>query len=483
MNDLHTALVGYADWLGYGHGERAEAWLRRLEINAPELVRFRSMVATAFPPYRAIATTVLPADGVADHSGPPLRTDAREALARAKAQPQWNAFTWLADSVPAHGAGILAGVPVIVKDLMAVAGRPLTGGSAAGDVEPAVHDAEVVARLKRAGASIIGLSNLHEWAYGITSDNPRFGRVVNPAAPSRIPGGSSGGSAAAVAAGIVEISVGTDTAGSIRIPSACCGIVGFKPSYDAVPRTGGVDLAGSLDHIGPMCRTVDACATMFAAMLDLPAVPKWAWRGLSGRRIARLGGYFEQPLDPEVRAALDAAAAALSGDGANLTRATIDGIDDAPAIQFVTIAPEASEVHLRRLAERGPDIGEEVRVRLEIGQFVPGAWYVKAQRLRRRLADAVEALFESADFLLCPTLRTPAPPVGSRDVDIDGRRYPLHTAVTQLTLPWNLTGLPAITVPWSASRDGVPIGIQLVGRRGADWAVLAAGQRLEALRP
>jgi Asp-tRNA(Asn)/Glu-tRNA(Gln) amidotransferase A subunit family amidase len=482
MSELQAALVGYADWLGYGHGERAEAWLRRLEINAPELARFRGLVAPSCAPYRAVPTPVLPAEGIATRVGPALRTDAEAALARAKSQPQWNAFTWLADSAPAHGSGILAGVPVVVKDLVAVAGRPLSGGSAAGDAVPAARDAEVVARLRRAGASLIGLSNLHEWAYGITSDNPRFGRVVNPAAPARIPGGSSGGSAAAVAAGIVELTLGTDTAGSIRIPSACCGIVGFKPSYDAVPRTGGVDLAGSLDHIGPMCRTVDACAAMFAAMLDLPAVPRWTWRDLAGRRIARRGAYFEQPRDPQERAALDAAAAVLAGDGARLSEATIEGIDDAPAIQFVTIAPEASEVHLRRLAERGPDISEEVRVRLEIGQFIPGAWYVKAQRLRRQLADAVEALFESADFLLCPTLRTPAPAVGARDVDIGGRRYPLHTAVTQLTLPWNLTGLPAITVPWSTSRDGVPIGLQIVGRRGADWAVLAAGQRLEALR-
>jgi len=482
MTDLRTALVGYADWLGYGHEERADAWLRRLEINAPELARFRDLAAPSCAPYRAVAAPLLPADGIADHAGPPLRTDAEAALARAKGQPQWNAFTWLADSVPAHGSGILAGVPVIVKDLVAVAGRPLSGGSAAGDRAPSGQDAEVVARLKRAGAAIIGLANLHEWAYGITSDNARFGRVVNPAATSRIPGGSSGGSAAAVAAGIVEAALGTDTAGSIRIPAACCGIAGFKPSYDAVPRTGGVDLAGSLDHIGPMCRTVDGCATMFAAMLDLAALPKWTWRDLAGRRFARLGGYFEQPLDPEVRAALDGAAAALASDGARLSPATVEGIDDAPAIQFVTITPEASEVHLRRLAERGPDIGEEVRVRLEIGQFIPGAWYVKAQRLRRRLADAVEALFESADFLLCPTLRTPAPAVGAREVQIEGRRYPLHTAITQLTLPWNLTGLPAITVPWATSRDGVPIGIQVVGRPGADWAVLAAGQRMEALR-
>jgi aspartyl-tRNA(Asn)/glutamyl-tRNA(Gln) amidotransferase subunit A len=482
MTDLQTALAGYSDWLGYGHGDRSEAWVRRLEINAPELARFRSLAAPSCAPYRAVPSQVVPADGIADHAGPPLRTDAGAALTRARAQPQLNAFTWLADSVPVHGPGILAGVPIVVKDLMAVTGHPLTGGSAAGDPAPATHDAEVVARLKRAGAAIIGLANLHEWAYGITSDNLRFGRVVNPAAPSRIPGGSSGGSAAAVAAGIVEAAVGTDTAGSVRIPSACCGIVGFKPSYDAVPRTGVADLAGSLDHVGPMCRTVDACATMFAAMLDLPAVPKWAWRDLAGRRFARLGGYFADPLDPEVRAALDAAEAALAKDGARCSAAMVEGIADARAIQFVTIAPEASEVHLRRLVERGPAIGEEVRVRLEIGQFIPGAWYVKAQRLRRQLADAVEALFESADFLLCPTLRTPAPPVGAREVEIDGRRYPLHTAVTQLTLPWNLTGLPAITIPWSASRDGVPIGIQIVGRRGADWSVLAAGQRLEALR-
>jgi aspartyl-tRNA(Asn)/glutamyl-tRNA(Gln) amidotransferase subunit A len=484
MSDLQAALVGYSDWLGYGHGERAEAWLRRLEINAAELARFRELAAPSCAPYRAVATSVQPADGIADRAGPPLRKDAPAALERAKRAPQLNAFTWLADSAPASGtSGILAGVPVVVKDLMAVAGHPLTGGSAAGDVAPRTGDAEVVARLRRAGASIIGLANLHEWAYGITSDNPRFGRVVNPVAPSRIPGGSSGGSAAAVAAGIVELAVGTDTAGSIRIPAACCGIVGFKPSYDAVPRTGVADLAGSLDHVGPMCRTVDACATMFTAMLDMPAVPKWTWRDLAGRRIARLGGYFTAPMDREVRAALDAAEAALGKDGARCFGAAIEGIEAARAIQFVTISPEASEVHLQRLAERGPEISEEVRVRLEIGQFIPGAWYVKAQRLRRQLADTVEALFDAADFLLCPTLRTPAPPVGAREVDIDGQRHPLHTAVTQLTLPWNLTGLPAITIPWSTSRDGVPIGIQIVGRRGADWAVLAAGQRLESLRP
>jgi Asp-tRNA(Asn)/Glu-tRNA(Gln) amidotransferase A subunit family amidase len=483
MDDLRAALMGYSEWLGYGHGERVDAWLRRLEINAPELALFRAEASPALEPYRPIAGKVAAADGVANHTGPPLRTDAEAALGRARQQPQLNAFTWIADRAPpTHGNGYLAGVPVVVKDLIAVAGLPLTGGSAASDDTPSSRDAEVVARLKRAGASIIALANLHEWAYGITSDNPRFGRVVNPVVPERIPGGSSGGSAAAVAAGIVEASVGSDTAGSIRVPAACCGIVGFKPSYDAVPRSGAVDLAPSLDHIGPMCSSVDACAALFAAMLDMAAVPDWAYANLAGRRIARLAGFFDQPLDAEVRSALDAAMTALARDGAECSSARVEGIELAAAIQFNTICPEASDVHARRLAERGEQLGEDVRVRLEIGNFLPGHYYVKAQRLRRQLVKRIDALFTAADFLVCPTMRTPAPPVGAAEVAIDGVRYPLHTAVTQLTMPFNLAGLPAITIPWSTSKDGAPIGLQLIGRRGADWQVLAAGQRLEALR-
>jgi aspartyl-tRNA(Asn)/glutamyl-tRNA(Gln) amidotransferase subunit A len=483
MTDLRSALVEFSGWVGYGHGDRAAAWVKRLDINAPELARFRAIPRANVEPYRPTATAVEPAQGVAERAGPAPRTDAAEALARAKAQPQWNAFTRLPDSVPAHGGGYLAGVPIAVKDLMGVAGYPMSAGSAASDPKPSTADAEVVARLKRAGAVVIGLANLHEYAYGITSDNPRFGRVVNPAAPGRIPGGSSGGSAAAVAAGIVQCAVGTDTAGSIRVPAACCGIVGFKPSYDAVPRSGAVDLAPSLDHIGPMCSSVDACAALFAAMLDLRAIPKWTRASLAGARVARLRGYFEEPLDDEVRAALDAAAAALAKDGAAVRDATIEGIESAAAIQFNTICPEASEVHAERLATEGEKLGEDVRVRLEIGNFLPGHWYVKAQRLRRELARQVDAAFANADYLLCATLRTPAPAVGATEVDIGGKRYPLHTAVPQLTMPFNLTGLPAISLPWGRNREGVPIALQLVARRGTDWGLLGAAQRLEARAP
>jgi Asp-tRNA(Asn)/Glu-tRNA(Gln) amidotransferase A subunit family amidase len=482
--ELREALVGFAGWLGYGHGERAEAWLQRLEVNRPELELFRATPAPSCPAYVAGATVVAPADGVTSARMERLPPNpAGAALERARLRPELHAFTWLPDAAPMPGRGLLAGVPVAVKDLMAVEGAPLSGGSRSMDRVVARGDAEVVARLKRAGAVVIGLTNLHEFAYGITSDNPHFGRVVNPAAPDRIPGGSSGGSAAAIAAGIVDFATGTDTAGSIRIPAACCGIAGFKPSYDAIPRTGVIDLAYSLDHVGPMGRTVEDCALMFAAMLDLDVEPAWRYPDLAGRTVARLRGHFDHPLDPEVRAAVDEAVRALALDRARMVEGDVAGMELASAIQLNTICAEASAVHAERLKERGHELGEDVRVRIEMGHFIPGHWYVKAQRLRTQLVERIEAAFGDADFLLCPTLRTPAPRVGASRVDIGGRDYALHTAITHLTLPFNLSGLPAISIPWSSSRDGVPISLQIIGRRGRDWSTLAAAQRLQSAAP
>ncbi len=495
MNDLRAALIGYADWLGYGHAERADAWLARLNINAPELEQFRAAKTPSCPAYHAAPTQPDAAAGRSSGSRP--AADAADALERAR-HDRWHAINWLpaalanslpnslpnslSNALPTSGPGFLAGVPVAIKDLMAVAGAPLTGGSAAVEGLPAGRDATVVARLKQAGAVIVATSNLHELAYGITSDNPNFGRVVNPVAPGHMPGGSSGGSAAAIAAGIVRCAVGTDTAGSIRIPAACCGVVGFKPSFDAVPREGVMDLAPSLDHVGPLGRSVDDCAALFAAMLALPEVPAWTLPDLSGLSIARLTGYFAEPLAPAVRAALATAVTALAAGGAKTLELAVEGIAAAAAIQFKTICAEATEVHGERLRSRGQQLGEDVRVRLEIGHFLPGHWYLKAQRMRSQLAGNFDLLFRQADLLICPTLRTPAPLVGATQVDIDGRLYPLHTAVTQLTMPFNLTGLPAISVPWRNSPEGLPIGLQIIGKRGADWLVLAAARRLEAVR-
>lgn len=483
MTNLRDALVGYADWLHYGHAERADAWLARLDVNTPELDALRATRTPQAQPYAPHATEVVPPPPGLARRSHTMATDAPEALARARRAEDLHAFTWLADDVSRHAPGFLAGVPIAVKDLMQVAGAPLTGGSRALAGDVAREDAEVVARLRRAGVIVIGLTNLHELAYGITSDNPRFGRVVNPAARDRIPGGSSGGSAAAVAAGIVAAALGTDTAGSIRIPAACCGIVGFKPSYDALPRAGVIDLAPSLDHVGPMTRDVEGAAALFAAMHGDAEVPPWSRDDLVGVTVARLRGFFDEPLDRDVRAAMDSAVAALAADGARCIDREIAGVELAPAIQFNTIAPEATASDFERLVACGDRLGDDVRVRLEIGMFLPAAWYVKAQRMRSVFVHALEAAFDDADLLLCPTLRIPAPRVGEGRVEIDGRPYPLHTAITQLTMPFNLSGLPAIALPWSRSRDGVPISLQLVARRGFDWRLLGAAQRLQALAP
>lgn len=480
--DLQQALAGYAGWLGHDHAGRAAAWVARLDMNAPEIDAFRAAPTPSCAPYLPVPARVAPANGVASNESMPP-ADAQGALARARQRTDLHAFTYLPPSLEAPGLGYLSGVAVAVKDLMLVKGMPLSAGSNAMQAEVATRDAEVVARLRRAGAVVVGLANLHEFAYGITSDNPRFGRVVNPAAPSRIPGGSSGGSAAAIAAGIVPLAIGTDTAGSIRVPAACCGVTGFKPSYDALPRDGVVDLAFSLDHVGPMGRTVDDCAAMFAAMLDLPAVPKWTRRDLAGVKLARLGGYFADPLDDEVRAALDQAIAAAAGEGARCIDRDIEGVELASSIRFNTISAEATSYHAERLQAHGDQYGEDVRVRLEIGLFLPGSWYVKAQRLRRALADRVEALLREVDALLVPTMRAPARPVGEVRAKIGDREYALHTAVTDFTGPFNLTGMPAISIPWSRSHDGVPIAMQVVGARGRDWDVLAIARRLEAASP
>lgn len=487
MPDLRHALIGYADWQGYHHAERADAWLARLEMTRPEIDYFRAQPTPDCAAYLPVPVAVAAPDGIAAEwtgrrSGPEQQS-AADALARARRHSSLAAFTWLPETVPEAGRGWLAGLPIAVKDLMHVAGFPLSGGSAAFDRAVSTGDAEVVARLRRAGAAFVGMANLHEFAYGITSDNPHFGRVLNPVAPGRIPGGSSGGSAAAIAAGIVTAALGTDTAGSIRIPAACCGIVGFKPGYDALPRTGVLDLATSLDHVGPMGRTVGDCAALFAAMLGLPELPPWAYASLSGRALCRLRGYFEDPIDPGVRTALDEAIAAAAADGAVCVESEVEGANAGPAIQLMTLAPEAGAVHAERVRERGHLLGEDVRVRIEAGQFIPGYWYAKAQRMRSRFNEAVDAAFGSADALLCPTLRTPAPAVGASRVRIGAADYALHTAVTQLTMPFNLSGLPAISIPWRKSADGVPICLQVVGRRGADWRTLAIARRLESVSP
>jgi aspartyl-tRNA(Asn)/glutamyl-tRNA(Gln) amidotransferase subunit A len=374
--------------------------------------------------------------------------------------------------------GALAGVPVAVKDLMPVSGYPMTCGTRAIEAREQHQDAEVVGRLRAAGALVIGTANLHELAYGVTSANVHFGAVSNPAAPGCIPGGSSGGSAAAVAAGLAAIGVGTDTGGSIRIPAACCGIVGFKGSYDAVTRQGVWPLAFTLDHIGPLTRSVGDAALGFEVMAGLPAGCTSA-KQVERPHLVRPAGFFFEHVEDAVRSRAKAAIEQLGAAGAQVEERTIEGIEHAPAVQFVTLCSEACQANWDLLTTQPEGLAPDVRLRLEVGQFIGAIDYVKAQRLRRALRDNLLAALGDAHVMVTPALPVRVPRSGLSSIDIGGRVMPIPSALTRLSSPFNLAGLPAISLPAGKDDAGVPVNLQLVGRPGADATVLAVARWCE----
>jgi Asp-tRNA(Asn)/Glu-tRNA(Gln) amidotransferase A subunit family amidase len=459
------------------HPERRAQWRARLEMNAPELARFADLGDPEAEPF----THADPGTPTITRLPAPRRErpSVADALTRARAADALNIFISL-DEKPGEGGadGPLAGVPIAVKDLMAVSGLPLTGGSRTLPGEISGQDAPVVARLRAAGAIVLGTANLHELAYGITSTNPHFGAIGNPHAPARIAGGSSGGSAAAVAAGIVPLSVGTDTAGSIRIPAACCGVVGFKPSYGLVPRDGVLALAWSLDHVGPIATNVADAALMLAVMAGVPVQERAPARDRR-IRLVRPANFFFDLLEPSLREVLDMALQRLSAAGIEIESRPVPGVENAASVQFLTICPEAFQAHAQRLRQAPDGLGEDVRVRLEIGRFLLAADYVRAQRFRTVLRDSMLSALADADALVTPTIIAGAPEIGAVELEIDGQLMPVHTAMTRCTAPFNLTGMPAITLPCGRDKDGLPVGLQLAAPAGADNALLELAHIVE----
>lgn len=377
--------------------------------------------------------------------------------------------------------GPLSGVPVAVKDLCPVRGYPLTGGTKAVPAKRQSRDALCVARLREAGALIIGISNLHELAFGVTSANPHFGHVQNPRLPGHIAGGSSGGSAAALAAGLATLAIGSDTGGSIRQPAACCGLVGFKPTYGAVPAGDVWPLAWSLDHVGPMARSVRDAALMFEVMAGLPVHSSLADAPHGPPRIVRPRQFFFDLLEDDVRVAIDGALRRLEAAGASVAPCDIPGIGLAPGIQLITINSEAAQSNAHLLREHGERLGEDVRVRLEIGQFYLAVDYIKAQQLRRQVREEAIAAFGDADVMAIPAMPVLPPKAGTTTATVQGKSMHIAPLLTRYTSPINFCGLPAISLPCGTAPGSAPVNLQLVGRPGADARVLQAAQWCERI--
>lgn len=371
--------------------------------------------------------------------------------------------------------GPLHGIPVSVKDLIDVAGTPTTSGSAVPPLRPRA-DAPIVRRLRDAGAILIGKTNLHEFAFGTTTEETAFGVVRNPFDRARSAGGSSSGAAVALAEGMCFASLGTDTGGSIRIPSAACGTVGLKPTYGELSCEGIVPLSTTCDHVGPMTRTVGDARLVFGI---LSAEPVGVEAGRDRFTFGVPAGYLLERLDAEVRRSLHDARDRLTASGHAVRDVEIDGARSTPDVYLHIVLPEASQYHAPMLEAHAGAYSPGVRLRLEMGRYLLAEDYVRAMLLRARLTDSVDRALDGCDALLLPALSIPAPTLGVPTVDIDGTPEPVRAAMLRLTQLFNITGHPAIAIPSGFTTAGLPVGMQLVGRRGRTSALLATAAAVE----
>ena len=354
------------------------------------------------------------------------------------------------------------GTPVAVKDLLDTAGLVTTYGSSLFAEHVPSRSAEAVERIEAAGYAVAGKVNLHEFAYGISSQNPHYGTVPNPRAPGRLAGGSSGGSAAAIARGDVELALGTDSGGSIRIPAAWCGVVGFKPTFDLVPAGGCFPLAPSYDHVGPLASTVAGCAGLMAAL-----APGLETAHVGSLEELSVGIAWLEEADPLVRARVEAAAAHFPS-----VRPVEFPLNESG--EYRLFMREAADVHRALFPEHGDEYGDNVRGKIERCLAVTDDEVATARRLRQEYRDRCDEAFDGLDFLLTPTVGFVAPPADVDELTIRERGI-------RLTFPFDSLGWPALALPCGTAEDGLPASVQLVGRSGTDARVLAAGELLASL--
>lgn len=391
--------------------------------------------------------------------------------------------------------GPLHGIPICLKDLFYTRGVRTTAGSKILRHFIPEENAVVVDRLSAAGAVLLGKTNLHEFAYGATNQNPHYGAVHNPWATGRISGGSSGGSAAAVAAGIAVASLGTDTGGSIRIPSAACGCVGLKPTHGRVPLGGVIPLAPSLDHGGPICRCVEDAALMLEVIADRDPRESGSWgrsrerftrdlkKGAQGLRIGVPRQFFFEHLQREVRDNVMAALSVLEENGAEVCEVDLKSMSETARLAGELTVAEALVYHWEWVQKRPKDYGADLRIRFEEGLGVPAFRYLQAQELRRAYALEFEKAMHKVDVLAAPTLPVTAPRMEDNEVMAGRAKENVRMAMLRLTRPCNLTRLPAITVPCGFGSAGLPTGLQLIGKGNDERTVLRAAYAYERATP
>jgi len=440
------------------------------------------------------------------------RIRARETTARAVTEaalhramtrsPSVNAFTAIlaeramaaARAVDAkvaarQDAGPLAGVPFAAKNLFDLAGIPTVAGSRIRrTAAAATRDAFIVRKLEAAGAICLGALNMDEFAYGFTTENSHDGPTRNPHDLSRIAGGSSGGSAAAVAAGLVPISLGTDTNGSIRVPASLTGIWGLKPTYGRLSRHGSFPFVYALDHVGPFARSVGDLAAAYDALQGAdPDDPAQALQptdaampalrlGARGLRIAVLGGWFGERQSPAARQAVAAVARAL---GATAT-VTWEMAEASRAAAFLISSAEGGALHLPTLRTRLEEYEPLIQDRLLAGTLLPAAWINHAQRVRSKARASMHALLADWDVLLAPATPVTATPIGQEMLTLDGQEMPLRPSMGLFTQPISGVGLPVLTAPVPLADGTLPIGVQLIGRPWAEATLFRVAQALEA---
>jgi aspartyl-tRNA(Asn)/glutamyl-tRNA(Gln) amidotransferase subunit A len=382
--------------------------------------------------------------------------------------------------------GPLHGIPVAAKDLFDTARVPTEGGSRAYLGRVPANDAACIVRLREAGAVLLGKTHTHELAYGVTTPASH-----NPWALRHVAGGSSGGSAAAVAAGECAIALGTDTAGSIRIPAACCGVAGLKPTYGRISKDGVMPLALSLDTAGPLGRSVRDLALSLTVLAGHdPRDPTSAEvpvddylqgldGGVAGLDIGLAGGHFSASIDPDVDAAMREAAETLAGEGAAIHDVELPLADYGAATAFAICLPEAAAAHSRVLRERPDALGVDVRTYLEIGALRPPAEHVRALRVRAAVRRAWRTAFEGLEAVICPTLPTTAVRADQNVVSLPGGDTSVVAAYLALCAPVSVAGLPALSLPCGFDRSGLPIGLQLIGRPFGEATLLRIGQAYE----